>query len=44
VTLADDSEVAGFICERHALQGATEITAYGGWRAYRADERPAKLR
>jgi allophanate hydrolase len=34
VTLADGTDVAGFICERYALDGATEITAYGGWRAY----------
>ncbi|GAC1305681.1 MAG: allophanate hydrolase [Vulcanimicrobiaceae bacterium] len=36
VTLADGSEVAGFLCERYALDGATEVTSYGGWRAYRA--------
>jgi allophanate hydrolase len=36
VTLADGTEVAGFMCERYALDGATEITAYGGWRAFRA--------
>lgn len=34
--LADGSLVAGFICEPDGLQGATEITAYGGWRAYRS--------
>jgi allophanate hydrolase len=36
VTLADGREVAGFVCERVALVGAEDITAYGGWRAYRA--------
>jgi allophanate hydrolase len=28
--------VKGFICETDAVAGAREITAYGGWRAYRA--------
>ena len=36
VTLADGREVAGFLCERVALENAEDITAYGGWRAYRA--------
>ncbi|KQW44954.1 MULTISPECIES: allophanate hydrolase [unclassified Roseateles] len=37
VLLADGSSVHGFICEGQALAGATDITAYGGWRAYMAD-------
>jgi len=32
--LADGSPVQGFICEGHALKKATDITAFGGWRAY----------
>jgi allophanate hydrolase len=36
VTLADGSQVPGFLCESHALQGAEDITRFGGWRAYRA--------
>jgi len=28
--------VAGFLCEPIALEGATDITAFGGWRAYLA--------
>jgi len=28
--------VAGFLCEPAALDGATEITEFGGWRAYLA--------
>lgn len=36
VELADGSVVKGFLCEPHALQGATEITAYGGFRQYLA--------
>jgi allophanate hydrolase len=34
--LADGSLVAGFICEPDGLQGATDITAFGGWRAYQS--------
>jgi allophanate hydrolase len=36
ITLEDGSQVPGFLCEAHALEGATEITHFGGWRAYRA--------
>ncbi len=36
VTLADGSAVSGFLCEGHAVAGAEEITAFGGWRAWRA--------
>jgi allophanate hydrolase len=34
IELADGSQVHGFLCEAHALQGAHDITALGGWRAY----------
>ncbi|MDP4301876.1 allophanate hydrolase [Leptothrix discophora] len=34
--LADGSEVPGFICEASGLAGARDISAYGGWRAWRA--------
>ena len=36
VTLADGSEVTGFLCEPYAIEGAPDITAFGGWRAYLA--------
>ncbi|WPZ34575.1 allophanate hydrolase [Thalassobaculum sp. OXR-137] len=36
VTLADGRTVNGFICEVAGLQGATDITEFGGWRAYLA--------
>jgi allophanate hydrolase len=36
VTLDDESQVKCFFCEPYALEGATEITAHGGWRAYLA--------
>ncbi|EWM49071.1 allophanate hydrolase [Bordetella holmesii 70147] len=35
--LADGRQVKGFICEPYGLQGARDITAYGGWRAFVAD-------
>ena len=41
VTLADGSSVHGFICEAHALAGAKDISAFGGWRAYLASLRSA---
>jgi allophanate hydrolase len=36
VAIEDGSTVKGFICEGHAVAGATDITAYGGWRAWLA--------
>ncbi|HGE8410245.1 TPA: allophanate hydrolase [Serratia marcescens] len=32
--LADGRRVKGFICEAWALEGATDITEFGGWRDY----------
>jgi allophanate hydrolase len=32
--LEDGSLVLGFICEGYAALGATDITSYGGWRAF----------
>ncbi len=32
--LADGRHVHGFVCEAHALVGARDITAFGGWRAF----------
>jgi allophanate hydrolase len=34
VTLDDGAVASGFLCEWHAVVGASEITALGGWRAY----------
>ena len=34
--MADGSAVAGFICEPGGLDGAQDITAFGGWRAFKA--------
>jgi len=36
VELADGSRVKGFLCEGHAIAGAQDITALGGWRAWLA--------
>jgi len=34
VELADGRWETGFVCEAHALNGAVDITQYGGWRAW----------
>jgi len=34
IDLDDGSRVTGFLCEAHAVVGARDITAFGGWRAY----------
>ena len=34
LTLADGTEVSGFLCESHAITDVTDITDHGGWRAY----------
>ena len=36
VELADGRRETGFICEPCGLDGATDISAFGGWRAYLA--------
>jgi allophanate hydrolase len=36
VELSDGTTTSGFLCEPGALDGATDITSFGGWRAYRA--------
>lgn len=36
VELDDGSWVSGFVCESGGLAGATDITRYGGWRAWRS--------
>jgi allophanate hydrolase len=38
VELADGSWVTSFICEGYALEGATDVTHHGGWRAYVASK------
>jgi len=36
LTLASGEQVKGFICEPYGLEGATNISEHGGWRAYMA--------
>ncbi len=35
VCLDDGRDVLGFLCEPFAVDGAADITSYGGWRAWR---------
>jgi allophanate hydrolase len=36
IELADGTQVHGFLCEPFALEGARDISHFGGWRAYLA--------
>jgi allophanate hydrolase len=36
VELADGTRVKGFLCEAYSLEGARDISHFGGWRAYLA--------
>jgi allophanate hydrolase len=36
LALADGHSAQGFLCEAEAAQGATDISHFGGWRAYQA--------
>ncbi|MFG1391482.1 allophanate hydrolase [Xanthobacter agilis] len=36
ISLDDGTSASGFLCEAHALAQAEDITAFGGWRAWRA--------
>jgi allophanate hydrolase len=40
VELADGTTVLGFLCESYALDGARDITEFGGWRAFRVAATP----
>lgn len=40
--LADGRNVKGFICEDRARQGASDITGFGGWRAYITGTSPTR--
>lgn len=37
--LEDGEQVQGFLCEPYALDGAIDITSYGGWRRYLASRK-----
>jgi allophanate hydrolase len=34
ITLADGAQVKGFLVEAAAIEGARDISLFGGWRAY----------
>jgi allophanate hydrolase len=36
VELEDATRVLGFLCESYAVEGARDISAFGGWRSYLA--------
>jgi allophanate hydrolase len=38
ITLEDGTEVKGFICEQAGVSSAQEITRFGGWRNYLAEQ------
>jgi allophanate hydrolase len=38
IDLSDGTAVKGFLCEPSGLDGATDITALGGWRAFLAQQ------
>ena len=41
LALDNGSSVQGFVCEPFALEGARDISEFGGWRAYTASLQPA---
>jgi allophanate hydrolase len=34
IALSTGETIKGFLCETAGLEGAEEITAFGGWRSY----------
>ena len=42
ITLDDGSAASGFLCEAHAVASASEITRFGGWRAFLATRASAQ--
>jgi len=38
VKLEDGSSVCGFVCEPLGVEGAADISGFGGWRQYLARE------
>jgi allophanate hydrolase len=41
LVLEDGSLVKGFLAEPEAVEDATDITAFGGWRAYLENQKTA---
>jgi allophanate hydrolase len=42
IALEDGSAVTGFLCEAHGVEGAREISEFGGWRAWRSSRQEAR--
>jgi allophanate hydrolase len=40
LTLENGETVQGFLCEAHAVEGARNITSFGGWRAFLSGQKP----
>jgi allophanate hydrolase len=40
LALESGETVQGFLCEAHAVEGARNITSFGGWRAYLSGQKP----
>jgi allophanate hydrolase len=36
IALEDGGTVTGFLCEGYAVEGARDISEFGGWRAWRS--------
>jgi allophanate hydrolase len=34
IELSDSAAVKGFLCESYAVEGARDISSYGGWRQF----------
>ena len=43
VEIASGARVLGFICEQAGLIGAADITHFGGWRSFLANQSPPNL-
>jgi allophanate hydrolase len=41
VVLDDGRNITGFLCEGCAVEGATDISSFGGWRAFLREALPA---
>ena len=42
IALEDGSAVSGFLCEAYAVEGAREISEFGGWRAWRSSRQEGR--
>jgi allophanate hydrolase len=40
LALEDGETVQGFLCEAYAVEGARNISSFGGWRAFLSAQKP----